>query len=136
MADHYHDPADLKLLKEMSKLATAEFNAWLNLDKIVGRDDGKIPRKYRELIALAVACTTQCPYCIEVHSKAAKAQGASREEIVEASFLAAALRAGAAATHGAMALKFYEQGSKRVSGLRGWGWVLWGCIWECFSKIT
>ena len=110
MADHYHDPADLKLLKEMSKLATAEFNAWLNLDKIVGRDDGKIPRKYRELIALAVACTTQCPYCIEVHSKAAKAQGASREEIVEASFLAAALRAGGAATHGAMALKFYDQG--------------------------
>jgi AhpD family alkylhydroperoxidase len=109
MADHYHDPADLRLLKEMSKLAPVEFNAWLNLDKIVGRDDGKIPRKYRELIALAVACTTQCPYCIEVHTKAAKAQGASREEITESAFLAAALRAGGAATHGAMALKFYDK---------------------------
>ncbi|HMK22657.1 MAG TPA: carboxymuconolactone decarboxylase family protein [Terriglobales bacterium] len=109
MADHYHDPADLRLLKEMSKLAPTEFNAWLNLDKIVGRDDGKIPRKYRELIALAVACTTQCPYCIEVHTKAAKAQGASREEITESAFLAAALRAGGAATHGAMALKFYDK---------------------------
>ena len=109
MADHYHDPADLRLLKEMSKLAPAEFNAWLNLDKIVGRDDGKIPHKYRELIALAVACTTQCPYCIEVHTKAAKAQGASREEITESAFLAAALRAGGAATHGAMALKFYDK---------------------------
>lgn len=108
MSDHYHDPGDLRLLKEMGKLAPTEFNAWLNLDKIVGRDDGKIPRKYRELIALAVACTTQCPYCIEVHVKAAKAAGASREEVTEASFIAAALRAGGAATHGAMALKFYE----------------------------
>ena len=109
MPDHYHDPADLRLLKEMSKLAPAEFTAWLNLDKIVGREDGAIPRKYRELIALAVACTTQCPYCIEVHTKAAKTAGASREEIVESSLLAAALRAGGAATHGAMALKFYDK---------------------------
>lgn len=109
MSDHYHDPADLRFLKQMSALAPTEFNAWLNLDKIVGRDGGAIPRKYRELIALAVACTTQCPYCIEVHTKAAKAAGASKEEVTESSLLAAALRAGGAATHGAMALKFYEQ---------------------------
>jgi len=109
LPDHYHDPADLRLLKEMSKLAPAEFTAWLNLDKIVGREDGAIPRKYRELIALAVACTTQCPYCIEVHTKGAKTAGATREEIVESSLLAAALRAGGAATHGAMALKFYDK---------------------------
>jgi AhpD family alkylhydroperoxidase len=109
MSEHYHDPADLRFLKEMGKLAPADFTAWLNLDKIVGREDGAIPRKYRELIALAVACTTQCPYCIEVHTKAAKAAGASREEVTESSLLAAALRAGGAATHGAMALKFYEK---------------------------
>jgi AhpD family alkylhydroperoxidase len=109
MSEHYHDAADLRLLKDMSKLAPAEFNAWLNLDKIVAREDGAIPRKYRELIALAVACTTQCPYCIEVHTKAAKGAGASRQEITESSLLAAALRAGGAATHGAMALKFYDQ---------------------------
>lgn len=109
MSEHYHDPADLRFLKQMGKLAPNEFTAWLNLDKIVAREDGAIPRKYRELIALAVACTTQCPYCIEVHVKAAKAAGASREEVTESSLLAAALRAGGAATHGAMALKFYEQ---------------------------
>ena len=109
MSEHYHDQADLRLLKEMGKLAPTEFEAWLNLDKIVGREDGAIPKQYRELIALAVACTTQCPYCIEVHSKAAKKAGASREQIVEASLLAAALRAGGAATHGAMALKFFDQ---------------------------
>jgi AhpD family alkylhydroperoxidase len=109
MSEHYHDAGDLRLLKEMGKLAPTDFHAWLALDKIVAREDGAIPRKYRELIALAVACTTQCPYCIEVHTKGAKTAGASREEVAEASLLAAALRAGAAATHGAMALKFYDK---------------------------
>ena len=108
MSDHYHDPSDFRLLKEMKKLAPADYEAWVNLDKIVGRADGAIPKKYRELIAVAVACTTQCPYCIEVHSKAAKAAGATREELVESSLLAAALRAGGAATHGLMALKFFD----------------------------
>ncbi len=109
MSDHYHDPSDLRLLKDMSKLAPTEFNAWLALQNVVGREDGAIPRKYRELIALGVAFTTQCPYCIEVHTKAAKAAGASREEITESAMVAAALRAGGAATHGAMALKFYDK---------------------------
>jgi len=111
MSDHYHDENDLKLMREMRKLAGDDFNAWLGLNNAVGRENGAIPKKYRELIAIAVACTTQCPYCIEAHSKAAKAAGASREEVVEAAFVAAALRAGAAATHGAMALKFFDQGT-------------------------
>src|SRR5437867_4282759 len=110
MSEHYHDAADLRLFKEMSKLAPVEFEAWLALDNIVRRADGAIPKKYRELIALAVACTTQCPYCIEAHAKAAKSVGATREEVVESSLLAAALRAGGAATHGTMALKFFDQG--------------------------
>src|SRR6185295_6888577 len=93
---HYHDPADLKLLGEFKKLAPAEFKGFVELDSIVGRDDGKIPRKYRELIALAVACTTQCPYCLDVHTRNAKKAGATREEVVESAMLAAALRAGAA----------------------------------------
>jgi|SRR6185503_20167921 AhpD family alkylhydroperoxidase len=109
MSNHYHDEGDRKLLKEMSTLAPEEFTAWVNLDKIVGRDDGKIPRKYRELIAIAVAHTTQCVYCIEYHTKAAKRAGASKEEVVEAVLLAAALRASAAAAHGALALKFYDR---------------------------
>ena len=54
MSDHYHDLKDLRLLKEMGKLAPTEFDAWLNLDNIVKREDGSIPRKFRELIAVAV----------------------------------------------------------------------------------
>ena len=110
MSEHYHDAADLRLLAEMRKLAPADFAAWLGLNNIVGREDGAIPKKYRELIALAVACTTQCPYCIEAHARGARAAGATREEVAESAFLAAALRAGGAATHGALALKFFDQG--------------------------
>jgi AhpD family alkylhydroperoxidase len=110
MSNHYHDRSDLKHLGEMKKAAPHEFNAWANLDAIVGREDGHIPRKYRELIAVATAHVTQCVYCIEVHTKAAKKAGATREEVVEAIFLAAALRAGGAAAHGTLALKLYDEG--------------------------
>ena len=106
---HYHDTDDLKRMKDLGKLAPEEFKAWLALDRIVGREDGQIPHKYRELIALAVAHTTQCVYCIEVHTKAAKKAGCTREEVAESVLLAAALRAGGAAAHGTLALKFYDQ---------------------------
>jgi AhpD family alkylhydroperoxidase len=109
MSDYYHDENDMKLMREMRKLAPDDFNAWLGLNNTIGRENGAIPKKYRELIAVAVACTAQCPYCIEAHSKAAHAAGATREEIVEAAFVAAALQAGAAATHGTMALKFFDK---------------------------
>jgi AhpD family alkylhydroperoxidase len=105
---HYHDPSDLKLLSELKTLAPEEFKGFVALDAIVGKDDGAIPRKYRELIALAVACTTQCPYCLDVHTRNAKRAGATRQEVAEAAFLAAALRAGAAVTHGTLALKLFD----------------------------
>ncbi len=105
---HYHDSDDLKLLPELKKLAPTEWQGFVELDKIVGRE-GAIPKKYRELMALAVACTTQCPYCLDVHTRNAKRAGATREEVAEASFIAAALRAGAAATHGALAIKLFDR---------------------------
>ncbi len=96
----YHDSDDLQQLGEFNDIAPTEFAAFIEFDKIVGREGGSIPRKYRELIAIAVACTTQCPYCIDVHTRAAKRVGATREEVAEASLLAAALRAGGAVTQG------------------------------------
>jgi AhpD family alkylhydroperoxidase len=93
----------------MGQLAPEEFKAWADLDRIVAREDGAIPRKYRELVAVAVAHTTQCVYCIEVHTKGAKKAGASKREVAEAVLLAAALRAGGAAAHGSLAMKFYDQ---------------------------
>src|SRR5207344_183845 len=106
---HYHDSDDFKQLRELKTQAPAEFKAWLDLDSIVGKEDGAIPRKFRELIAIAVACTTQCPYCLDAHTKNAKKAGATRQEVAEAVFLAAALRAGAAATHGMLAMKLFDR---------------------------
>ena len=55
-----------------------------------------------------MACTTQCPYCLDVHTRNAKRAGATREEVIEAAMLAAAMRAGAAVTHGTLALKLFD----------------------------
>src|SRR2546421_8859072 len=109
MGTHYPGSDDLKRSTDRKEVAPAEFKAWLDIDRIVAREDGQIPRKYRELIALAVAHTTQCVYCIEVHTKNAKKAGATREEVAEAILLAAALRAGGAAAHGTLALKFFDR---------------------------
>src|SRR5205814_10656130 len=105
---NYHDSEDLKRLGEFKQLAPTEFSAFVEFDKTVGRHGGAIPRKYRELIAIAVACTTQCHYCLDVHTRAARGAGATREEVTEAALLAAALRAGAAVTHGALAVKLFD----------------------------
>jgi AhpD family alkylhydroperoxidase len=56
-------------------------------------------------MALGVAFTTQCPYCIDLHSNKAREKGVSDSEIVEAVLIAAALRAGAAITHGTHAMQ-------------------------------
>jgi AhpD family alkylhydroperoxidase len=81
----------------------------LELVGFVVRDDGKIPRKYRELMAIALSCTTQCPYCLDHHTKKAKEAGATREEVAESVMIAAALRAGAAATLGGLTLKLFDR---------------------------
>jgi len=67
--------------------------------------EGAILSKYEEVVALAVAFTTQCPYCIELHSNKARELGASDPEIAESVLVAAALRAGGAITHGTHAMK-------------------------------
>ena len=61
--------------------------------------DGALPRKVKELIAVAVALTTQCPYCIEIHGQQARALGADDAELAEVALVAAAIRAGGAVTH-------------------------------------
>jgi len=92
---------DIQSIKKLPKLGSKASEAWqtfLAFDK-AALADGAIPKKYKELIAVAVALTTQCPYCIDIHANAARKAGASDEELAEASFVAAALRAGGAVTH-------------------------------------
>jgi AhpD family alkylhydroperoxidase len=105
----YHQHDDLSLLPQLKELDREGFDGFVALDKTVGRSDGAVPQKYRELIAIGVALTTQCPYCLDVHTANAKKAGATRQELAETVHIAAALRAGAALTHGLLALKLFDK---------------------------
>jgi AhpD family alkylhydroperoxidase len=98
-----YDMANLKKLKTLKELAPDAMAAFQAFDAAAMKD-GAIPAKYKELMAIAVAMTTQCPYCIEVHTKKARQVGCTDAEIAEATLVAAALRAGAAVTHATHAI--------------------------------
>jgi AhpD family alkylhydroperoxidase len=104
----YADRTDMHLIKDLAALAPTEAKGYFALSNAAERSDGYIPPKYRELMSIAVALTTQCAYCLDVHTRRAHAAGASREEIAEAIFIASAMRAGAAAAHGLLALRLYD----------------------------
>jgi AhpD family alkylhydroperoxidase len=99
-----YDMKNLARLKSLEANAPEAIKAFWAFDK-AALAAGAIPAKYKELMALAVALTTQCPYCIEIHSNKAREAGASEQEMAEVVAVAAALRAGAAITHGTHAIK-------------------------------
>lgn len=70
--------------------------------------EGALPVKTKQLIAVAVAHTTQCPYCIQGHTRLAHRKGASDQEIMEAIWVAAEMRAGGAYAHSTLALDVLE----------------------------
>lgn len=98
-----YDMKNLSKLKNLDANAPDAMKAFWAFDK-AAMAPGAISSKNKELMALAVAFTTQCPYCIEIHAKKAREAGASEQEISEVVLIAAALRAGAAVTHGTHAL--------------------------------
>jgi AhpD family alkylhydroperoxidase len=71
--------------------------------------DGAISAQTKQLIAVAVAHVTQCPYCIRGHTKAAIQHGATPQQIMEAIWVAAEMRAGGAYAHSALALDTIAQ---------------------------
>lgn len=85
-------------IERMNALAPDVMKAFWAFDRAAVAA-GAIPVKYKELIAVAVAVTTQCPYCIDIHSGNAHGAGATDAELIEATMVAASLRAGGAVTH-------------------------------------
>ena len=90
---------NLNKLSKLGELAPEAMSTFRAFDK-AALAEGAIPKKYKELMAIAVALTTQCPYCIEVHREQALKAGASEQELAEVVFVAMTLRAGGAITHG------------------------------------
>ena len=93
-----YNKENLAKLKKMDSLAPQVMKAFWAFDKAAVAD-GAIPVKYKELIAGAVALSTLCPYCIEIHTGNARRAGATDTELTETAMVAAALRAGGAVTH-------------------------------------
>src|SRR5437867_5379722 len=92
-----NDKENLAKLKKMDSLAPQVMKAFWAFDK-ASVAEGAIPVKYKELIALAVALTTICPYCMDIYSGNARNAGATDTEIAEAALVGASWRAGAADT--------------------------------------
>ena len=94
-----HDMSRLKYLKNLDAAAPDAMKAFWEFDKAVFKE-GEISALNKQLIAVGVALTTQCVYCIEIHTKEARAAGATDAQLAEATTVAAAIRAGGAITHG------------------------------------
>jgi len=104
--EHIFPPATPEMSKKRADLAPDQVKAFRNFNKEVFKE-GALDEKTKQLIAVASAHITQCPYCIKGHTKQAKQakqKGATNEEIMEAIWVASEMRAGAAYAHAALAL--------------------------------
>lgn len=97
-----------ELNRQRHELAPATADAFKAFSESVFAE-GALPDKVKELIAVAVAHVTQCPYCIRGHTERAMRKGATRQELMEAIWVAAEMRAGAAYAHSNLALDTMNQ---------------------------
>lgn len=102
-----------ELADKKAALAPKNIEAWRNFSKTVF-EPGALDEKTKQLIAIAVAHVTQCPYCIKSHTKQAMRKKASKEEIMEAIWIAAEMRAGAAYAHATLAMEEMEKVSQNL----------------------
>lgn len=108
MSDEMLPQMSREMAAKRRDLIPETMQAWLEFNKAVFKD-GALPSVTKELIAVAVAHTTQCAYCIKSHTKAALKKGATETELMEAIWVAAEMRAGGAYAHSAVALKVMEE---------------------------
>lgn len=90
--------------QKKADLAPKQIETWRNFSRSVFKA-GALDEKTKQLIAVAVAHVTQCPYCIKSHTSQALGKGALKEEIMEAIWVASEMRAGAAYAHATIAME-------------------------------
>ena len=104
----FHGVDTKTVFRRMRELAPDAYRAWLEFDQKAFAP-GALTPKTKELIALGIAQITQCPWCIDVHTKKAASAGCSDAEIGEVIFVAMAMAAGAAWSHGGLALQCLQE---------------------------
>ena len=109
MREYFYPLDGRKHYKDLEETQKDMFQAFKNFNNEIFERESALPRKVKELIAIGVAHTTQCPYCIEGHVKAAKKAGATDPEIAEAIFVTAALRAGGAFAHSTISMAVLKE---------------------------
>lgn len=107
MPDQMYQPTTPEQAKRRKELAPDIHAAFEGFSKAVFAE-GALPEKTKQLIAVAVAHVTQCPYCIDGHTKLAVRKGATPEEVMESIWVAAEMRAGGAYAHSTLALNAME----------------------------
>ncbi len=113
MEEHAMYPKTTRELAEKkAALAPKNIEAWRNFSKTVF-EPGALDEKTKQLIAVAIGHVTQCPYCIRAHTPLAMRKGATQEEIMEAIWIAAEMRAGAAYAHATIAMEEIEKFNSR-----------------------
>jgi AhpD family alkylhydroperoxidase len=103
VTDTLYHPTSPETAAWREQLAPGAHRAFEDLSRVVF-SDGALPEKTKQLIAVAVAHVTQCPYCITGHTRLANRKGASAQEIMESIWVAAEMRAGGAYAHSTLAL--------------------------------
>jgi|SRR5262249_5698731 len=93
-----YDMKNLAKIKKLEENAPKTFETFFAFDKAT-MAPGAVPAKYKELVAVAVALTTQCSYGIQVHVGRAREAGAGDAELAEITAVAATIRAGGTITH-------------------------------------
>ncbi|MGH7119905.1 MAG: carboxymuconolactone decarboxylase family protein [Acetobacteraceae bacterium] len=104
MADRMYPQPSRELAAERRKLAPDQLAAFEAFSRSAFAD-GALSAKMKQIIAVAVAHVTQCPYCIRGHTKAAIRAGASGQELMEAIWVAAEMRAGGSYAHSNLMLE-------------------------------
>lgn len=104
-----------ELAAKRRTLAEGTFGAWREFSKAVFAE-GALDGVTKQLIAVAVAHTTQCPYCIKGHTKEALRRGATEEQLMEAIWVAAEMRAGGAYAHSVVALHEMVEHEAKAEG--------------------
>ena len=103
MNDTVYHPATPELSALRRQLAPGVHEAFEDFGRAVFAH-GALDRRTKQLIAVAVAHVTQCPYCIKGHTRLATREGASPQEIMDSIWVAAEMRAGGAYAHATIAL--------------------------------
>ncbi len=108
MTDALYPPATREIARQRRDLAPETQAAFEAFSRTVFAE-GALSAKMKQIVAVAVAHVTQCPYCIKGHTKGALRAGATREELMEAIWVAAEMRAGGAYAHSTLAIATFDE---------------------------